>query len=911
VTRPFRIFGRRQAAREVDDELAFHLGMRAQQLIDAGLTADDARREAERQFGNIDAVRHSCVAMDQDRERAMRRADLFEELRHDLGFAGRMLRRNPGFAAVVILTLALGIGANTAIFTLVNAVVLRTLPVHAPRELVGVGSPSRTNSLSQGSPRADILSYPLYRDLRDRNELVSGLAATGRASRIDVTIDSAGTAAEHPRARFVSGNYFSVLGVKAAAGRVFDGSEDSTIGAAPVVVISHGYWVRRFHQERGAIGRTMSINGAGFTIIGVSEPGFDGEVVGRLNDVFIPITMQAVVMPNMPMLTDRQFSWILGIGRLRPDVTVEQARIGFTTLIRQSVIDNTAGGPALANAAAENLRYFVEPASRGFSAVRSSYAAPLFTLMAGVGLLLLIICGNVANLLLARAVARSREMSVRMAIGAKRSRLVRQLLTESLVLAVLGAAAGLLFAWWGSRFLLSLAADGGTVLPLDTALDLPVLAFTGGLSMLAVGLFGLMPALKASRVDLASTMRAHARSVSGFGGGRVPLGKLLIGGQVALSVVLLVGAALLVKSLRGIQSADPGLDRDHLLIVGVDANARGYADQRLATLARDLNRRFRQLPGVAASSYSENGIFSGTESATNFQVAGFTAQRSSDSAAFYDMIGAGYVDAIGARLLQGREFADTDVLNSAPVVIVNETMARFYWKGASPIGQRMQFDDTTFAEVVGVIADTKDHELTGEPVRRFYLPYDQNAENGAIASLRWEIRAAGDPAALVNLVRRELQAVDPRLTVDDINPLSLLMRQSIREERLVARLATGFGVLALLLAAIGLYGVMTYAITRRTGEIGLRVALGAQRGTVLRMILGDALRMVGLGALAGIPLALGATQLLKGQLHGISAADPTAIVLALLVLTASAAIAALLPALRASRVTPLVALRQE
>jgi predicted permease len=365
-----------------------------------------------------------------------------------------------------------------------------------------------------------------------------------------------------------------------------------------------------------------------------------------------------------------------------------------------------------------------------------------------------------------------------------------------------------------------------------------------------------------------------------------------------------------VRSLRGIQTADPGLDRDHLLIVEVAAVGRGYAGERLYALARELNGRFTRLPGVVASSYSENGIFSGTESNNSFQVAGFTPRTAGDSSANSDQVGPGYLHAIGARLLQGRDFTEADNGHSASVAIVNQTMARFYFPNTSPIGQMLRYSDTTAAAIVGVVADTRDHELTGEPVRRFYTPYEQ-LDFGGVGSLRFEVRAAGDPSALIRAVAKEIKAVDAQLPITGLEPLSALMRQSIREERLVTRLAAGFGVLALLLAAIGLYGVMTYAITRRTGEIGLRVALGAQRGDVIGMILRDALRLVALGVAAGVPLALAASQLLQGQLHGVSSADPLAIATALGVLGLSAAIAALLPALRASRVAPLVALRQE
>jgi len=903
--RAFRIGGRARVAREVDDELAFHLEMRTRQLLASGMPLDDAQREALRQFGDLAHVRDGCVTLDQERERAMRRANLLDEIRRDIVFAFRMLRRNAGFSFVVVLTLALGIGANTAIFTLVDAVLLRRLPVADPGELVAIGDPARTSSLSMGSPRGDLASFPTYRAIAKDSPLVTGLFASGRAGRLDVSFGGVGAELEHPRGRFVSGNYFTVLGVAAQMGRVFDGSEDDAIGSSPIAVISFGYWARRFHADPAAIGRTISVSGTGLTIVGVTPRGFEGDIVGVSNDMWIPLTMQGVLMPHERLLDDRSASWLLLMGRLAPGVTLEQARAGFQTRIRQDLVDNT---PADDQSAARSTVIPVSSGSRGFSRVRDTYAVPLYTLMAGVGLLLLIICGNVANLLLARAIARQREMSVRLAIGAERWRLVRQLLTENLMLALCGAGAGLAVAWYGSQLLLRLAADGGTPMPLAVRLDLPVLAYTAGLSVVAAVLFGLVPALRASRVDLASTMRAHARSVAG-GHGRVPIGRLLIAGQVALSLVLLVGAGLLVRSLMSVERSNTGLDRDHLLIVDADIAGRGYQGERKAVLARSLMQRFAAIPGVAAVSYSENGIFSGTESGTVIHVPGYVAPGGGDSIdASYDRIGPGYVTALGGRLLAGRDIAASDGPHAAGVVLLNETMARQLFARGSAVGRTLRLDDTTNAEVVGVIADVKDHELVGEPVPRFYRAYFQQDDP---AAMRFIVRTAGDPNAVKNQVRREILAADGLLVIDDLDPLSTLMRQSLREARLVARLASGFGVLALLLAAIGLYGVMTYAITQRTGEIGLRVALGAQRGDVIGMILLDALKVVAIGLIVGVPLALGLTRLLQSQLHGVSAADPVAVVVALSVLAISAAVAALLPALRASRVTPLVALQQD
>jgi predicted permease len=842
---------------------------------------------------------------------------MMETLTRDLRYAVRMLFKSPGFTLVALLTLALGIGANTSMFTLVDAVLLRAIPVSHPEQLVAIGDPSRTSSVSQGSARVDLLSYPMYTDLRDNNNhLVTGLLASGRTGRLDANLADSGRVLEHPRGRFVSANYFQVLGVPAAAGRTFDGTEDRAVGAAPVVVISNGYWTRRLARDPRAIGKTMTIDGADVAIIGVAPASFTGEIVGTSTDIWIPLSMQPVMQPNRKMLEDRSTSWLLSLGRLAPGVTVAQAQAGFGALLQRALIDYPIPGQALTPEQIRRMRIFVDAGDKGFSRVRELYARPLVTLLIGVGLLLLIICANVANLLLARAVARGREMSVRLAVGAGRARLVRQLLTESMVLGLLGAAAGLLVAWWGSQLLLWMASDGASTIPLVLRLDLPVLAFTLVLSVVAVVVFGLAPALRASRADLASTMRSGARSLAGGGGGlgargqRAPLGKMLIAGQVALSLVLLVGAALLVRSLQKIQTASVGLDRDHLLVVDVDIAARGYSGDRLSNLAVDLSARLGRLPGVAAVSWSENGLFSGTESANTVQVTGFTARDYSDTVAFYDQVGAGYARAVGAQLLMGRDFTDLDREHAPPVTLINETMARFYWPGESAIGKSIRISDSNSVTVVGVVRDIQDHELDAAPVRRFYLSYLQHPV-GEAGSLRFEVRATGDPAALSNRVRREIAAADPQLPVGGVDALTFLMRQSIQRERLLTRLAAGFGGFALLLAAIGLYGVMTYAITRRTNEIGLRVALGARQLDVVRMVLGDALRLVALGVVVGIPLAIGAAQLLRNQLHGIGATDPAALGVALGVLAVSAVVAALLPALKAAGVAPVVALREE
>jgi predicted permease len=848
---------------------------------------------------------------DQQRERTTRRMNFLDDLRQDLGYALRTMRRNSLFASIVVLTLGVGIATNTSIFTLVNALLLRPLAVESPEQLVAIGDRSRTGGLITGSPRADLLSYPVYRDVRDKNGLVPEILASGRAPYFMLRTSTTEEVSQGEYSRFVSGNYFRVLRVPALLGRTFDGSEDKSIGASPYVVISHSLWKRRFGASNDVVGKKVYLSSARIpmTVIGVAAEGFTGEVVGRPTDVWIPVTMQEVLMPNQKALSDRGTNWLLLLGRRPPGVSLEQAKAALIPAVRRSLVDN----PVPSGPFDSTTTIPVASGARGFSSVRASYATPLKTLMAGVSLLLLIICANVASLLLARALARSKEMGVRMAIGAGRHRLLRQLLTESLLLGVLGGVLGLLGAVWGSRLLLRLAADGGSALPIELGIDVPVLAFTAIIAILAVLLFGFVPALRSSRVDLATAMRATSGAVLAGASGRrqrIPLGRMLISGQVALSLVLLVGASLLVRSLREIQTADPGLLRERLLVVELNGVPNGYVQNRLMQLAEDVSRRIATLPRVEAVSYSENGIFWGSESGYKVGAPSYHARTSEDSNSFGDLVGPGYVKAIGGRLLRGRDFTLQDMSGRPHVVIVNESFAKHFFAGRDPVGKTFISNDSVALTVVGVVADVKDHSLTQAAGRRMYLAFGQQPLDPAGAA-RVLVRTAGDPQAVIPEVRAILASVDPRMKNNSISAVTELMRASIAQERLLARLASGFGLLALALAAIGLYGVMTYAVTRRTAEIGLRVALGAQRGDVIGMILGDAMRVVALGIAVGIPAALGAARLLQAQLHGVGASDPLAMSVAITVMAASAAAAALSPALRASRVAPLLSLRQE
>jgi predicted permease len=916
MRRVFRIpFTRGYIGREIDDELAFHLEARTRKLIAAGWSPDAARREALRQFGDVVAVRDSLVALDHQRERAMKRANVLAELRQDVAFAFRTLRRNLGFTLLVVTALAVGIGANTAIFTLVDSVLVDKLPVKDPESLVAIGDPRRVGGVSIGFPQTNLISYPLYKDLRSRNDLFTGLLASGRADRLDVHVDAGATDFEHPRGRYVSGNYFAVLGVTPLIGRTFDASVDDVPGASRIVTISYGYWNRQFNRDPNVVGRTILINGLKMTIIGVTRPGFTGEIVGISNDIWLPVSMVDVLRPSQPRLDDRLTNWLLLLGRLEPGATVAQAAREIPTLMQRSIVANST--PQTAAAFIEGKpKYYVAAGTRGFSRVRELFRAPLVTLMIGVALILAIICANVANLLLARAIARGRELSVRLALGAGRGRLVRQLLTESAVLAAAGACVGLLVAWWSSRGLVALVAQDVTF-SVNLSLRPAILAFTALISAGAVLVFGLAPALRASRLDLASSIRAASPSLMAGSrdARRFPLGTALIAAQVALSVVLLVGAGMLVRSLRNVELQDVGVDRDHLVVLDVDINTPGYRGARLAGVAHALRDRIAAIPGVAAVTYSENGLFSGTENGTTIEVPGFTARDVADTSVGYDNVGPGYARTLGARIIDGRDILASDEGKAPRIAVVNESFAKFYYPGQRALGKYFHVNDSIAVQIVGVIGDIRDHDLTADVQRRFYQPFvhtdTQPGQLSQPGTMRLAIKAAGDPVSIVQPIRRAVLEVDPQLPISGIDPLVTLMAQSITQQRLLTQLATAYGVLALLLAAIGLYGVMTYAISRRTSEIGLRVALGADRGRIVRLVLRDALRLVAAGLAIGIPLALAATRLLEAQLHGVKPGDPVAMGTAVAVLIAAAIVSALLPAVRAANVAPIVALRAE
>lgn len=849
-----------------------------------------------------------------------------DTLFQDIRYAVRTLAKSPAFTIVAVLTLALGIGANTAIFTLINSILLKTLPLPDVSNLVIVGDPVTVHSRSQGTPVLRYYSYPLYREFRDNNTVFSEIFASGDLRRIEMTLAEGAnhSAPEITRGRIVTGGYFSVLGVNAILGRTITPEDDKTPGSSPVAVISYRFWTRRFSQDPGVVGKTVRLNGYPFTIVGVTPAGFDGEVVGDVQDMWLPMMMQAQIMKGREWLEDPSSSWLQIMARLKPGVSIEQAKANINLVFDQALKGSFGAKVPIDDREAllkSHPQIDVSAGGRGLSGLRGQAEKPLILLMIMVGLVLLIACVNVANLLLARASTREKEIAVRLAIGAAPRRVLQQMLTESVLLALLGGAVGLFIANWGTRILLTLAlgkpSDSFTpsaVERVNIHPDLYVFGFTAAICLLTGILFGLVPALRALGVQVTPTLKetslaSGTRTVrSGWG-----WGKLLVAGQVTLSLLVLFAAGLMVRTLRNLQNVDLGYNREHLLVVSVDPISAGYKPPQIVALSRQLIEAFAAVPGVRAATLSENGLFNGSESGDDIIVEGFTAQNDKDKLAANDQVGPNYFSTVGIPILLGREIGPQDTESSPRVAVINETMARFYFHDGNPIGKKIWIDTQkerqTPIEIVGVVRDVKDHDLREPAQKRFYRPIFQRMDQ--VSAFNFEVRAAGDPSAVADSLRRTVQSTAPTVPIFGVKSVNELATRTISNEVLIAKLSSFFGALALLLAAIGLYGLMSYAVAGRTREIGLRMALGAQRTNVLWLILREALLLVVTGVVVGIPVALLSSQLLNAMIFGLKSTDPLSMLLVVLVLGAIAALAGFIPARRATKIDPMVALRYE
>ncbi|MFZ0641180.1 MAG: ABC transporter permease [Candidatus Acidiferrales bacterium] len=887
-------------------------------------------------------------------------------LLQDLRYGIRMLAKSPGFAAVAILTLALGIGANTAIFSLIDGILMRSLPVQDAQSLVVLKwsarkAPEAHSSSSYGDCQTEFsrkgessscsFSEPFFHDVASHVSAFSSVAAFANAGQLDLSGNGTASVLD---AEGVSGEFFPVLGVQAAAGRLIAPGDDS-VSAPPVVVLNYGYWKTQFGGSAAVIGKTVRLNNVPFTIIGVTDPRFDSLSPGRVYDVWVPLSVlpQLSVYPWVKVrATDIYSWWLVIIGRLKPGVTRTQAQAAVSTLFRNEMLH----GAKPLSKPADDPQVAALPAQSGLTGETTHLSTELYVLMMAVGIVLLIACANVAGLLLSRATARQKEMAVRLALGAGRKRIVRQLLTESVFLSLVGGALGILFAIWGTHAIVSLmASNSDEAFGFSPGIDGRVLAFTFGAAVLTGIIFGLAPAFRGTRVDLTPALKegAGGSAAEGRAGGKwFSLGNGLVVAQVALAVVVLVGAGLLVRTLQNLRNVDPGFDTRNLLTFNVEPTLIGYKTPQIDAFYRDLQARLEALPGVEGVSYSNSTLLSGSLWETGFHLQGTPKDQESD--ADYLPIGADFFSTMHMRMLAGRNFNSTDfaqaelaqekerereaaeeakeagaanpsaatgssavstsAANEAPVpVIVNKTFLQKYFPKVNPLGVHFGEREADPEKgdwaapgwtIVGVVSDAKYQDLRSAIDPTMYVP-----SSGGGTS--FELRTRTNPTAMTAAIRSVVSQMDSNLPIFEVHTQTELIDQLLFQERMIAQLSGFFGVLALVLACIGLYGLLSYEVSRRTREIGIRMALGAQQRDVLRLVVGQGIALAIVGAAVGIGVALGVTRYLKSMLYNVHASDPATIISVAILLTLIALAACYIPARRATRVDPMVALRYE
>ncbi len=893
----------REAA--IVEELAQHLDDYYAELLASGATEAEAGRQTLAELKGSEMLQRELRRVEQQFAPepvvlgTNRRTNMIADLWQDLRYGARMLIKTPGFTAVAVLSLALGIGANTAIFSLADKVLFKKLPVEESDRLVTV---SATSSRGLGT----VFSYPDFADYRANNQVFDGLVCYAQRA---LTLTEGGQA-ERLQGMIVSGNYFAALRVPLALGRGFLPEEDKTRGTHPVIVLSYGLWRRRFGADPALLGKTVNLNSYSFTVVGVAPPEFTGTVPGIAPDVYVPVMMQGQVSPSWKMdplfgPRSRNLLWLEALGRLKPGISREQATAALNALGRSvaKANPNADGSPRF------EPKFLLEGGSRGHTYLLRDLRFPLQMLLATVGLILLIACANVANLLLARAGTREKEIAVRLAIGAARARLIRQLLTESVLLAVLGGGVGLALAASISGLVVSYTPPNNfSTLTLDNQLDWRVLGFTLVVSLLTGLFFGLAPALSASRPDLVSALKEDA-TLMGKSVRRLSLRNLLVVGQVALSVIVLVGAGLCVRSLQKLQAIDAGFDPSKVLVLSADVSLSGYDNERGLRFYSELLERLKLVRGVEAVSIAAQ-LPLGSALSSPLRIEGYVPKPGEDMSSDFNIVGPDYFRTLKIPLLTGREFAEADAKTAPQVALINETAARRFWPDQNPVGRRVilgRAPDEEVREVVGIVKDSKYRRLNEEVRPAVYVPFAQDYR----ANMALHVRSAGEPAALVAAVRREVQALDANLPLYNIKTLEEQKSSSLYTSRLAATLLTLFGLLALGLASVGLYGVMAYAVARRTREIGIRLALGAQGSDVLRQVLGEGMTLVAVGLALGMGAAVVATRLVRGFLYEVTASDPLTFSVIAGLLLVVAWLACFIPARRATKVDPLLALRCE
>jgi putative ABC transport system permease protein len=870
---------RRRMEHDLDRGLRYHLERRVDDLMKAGLSDSDAWRQAAVEFGGVAQV--------QEEVRDTWFWRWLQNVGRDMRYAVRVMSANPGFTVTAILSLALGIGANTAIFSILHALVLRSLPVSDPQRLVIV-----TRNETVSSP------YPLFLDIRDQSQSLEGVLAF-RTTPMRL---SKGNETERITGALVSGSYFDVLGVRPFIGTTIAKEDDQKPGSGgwrgPVAVLSHSFWIRGFGGQTNVIGTRILLNAHPFTVAGVAPPGFSGTEVGESPDVFAPMTMQEALLPGLgKALTQPRSQWLRILGRLKAGIDLRHAEAELTTLVRRYNAEIIQGGDIKDAGRRRGLmeqKIVLLPGNSGISQLRRQYSKPLWILTAVVGLVLLIACANMASLLLSRATARRREIAIRLSLGADRSRLVSQLFTESLLLAVAGAGSGLLLARWLRDALIRyLPPDRSLAVPID----LNALLFTLALAVAAALLCGLAPAVQSTKVDLAPAIKGEEMAARPT---RVFFRKGLVVFQMSLSFLLLVAAALFLRSLHNLLTLDPGFARENILVASVESGP--GLDSRLI-------QEVKYLPGVISAALADSPPL-GTHTGWNIFVPGYAPKPNElREPPWVGFVSPGYFTTMGIPLLLGRDIGDRDVIGARNVMIVNETFARHFFEGDNPIGRRVGTKEGMYDwEIIGVVKDSKYTGLREGVIRMIYVP----ARPGPWASRTVvHLRISGSPVALASALRQKIHDVDKTATVFDVHTVQEELKRSLMRERFVGTVTGIFGALALMLAIIGLYGLTAYGVAQRTHEFGIRIAIGARASNIVTLVVGEAMWLSVAGMAIGLAAAWVLGRVVESMLFGIHPADPVSAALAAVVLVTSALLAAWLPALRASRVDPIRALRYQ
>jgi predicted permease len=882
------LFRRRRVEEELNEELQYHLEKKTEGYIARGMTPDEARHAAVRAMDGLEQRKEEC--------REMHRVNPIDHLLQDVRYALRTLRKSPGFTSVAVLSLALGIGANTAIFSLIDGLLLR--PLQAPQ-------PERLVTLFLRSDRQQAyVTYPIFDEIRKRNEVFTDTFAWSQ-NDFQTTI---GGEVVHVPGLLASGDYFTGLGVAPSAGRTFTPADDRPDGGpnGPVAVISDSFWTRQFQRSPSVIGKPLVVNGVPLTIIGVMPKGFFGAEVATAPQIWVPLKM-AGRLDDSGCINSRSCWWLVTMGRLKPGISMAQAearlRVISPQLMKDTVPDWTGGN----RATYLHFELGVWPGKNGWTSLRDHFSDPLRILMLLALVVLLIACANMANLLLARGFARHKEIAVRLAMGAGRWRVIRQLLTESVLISIVGAALGFVFAQWATHLMVALLSPARKPIPLDLHPDWRVLIFTAAAAVSAGMLFGLMPAFRATRVSIGVALKERAHNIRSAEG-RLGIGRVLLAAQVALSVLLIAGAGLFAGSLIRLLSLNPGFKPKNLVVIGIGTDRRPEKGEALAALYGRLLERVNTLPGVRAASLLwitplTNGGWDQTIS-----IPGKPGIPEELRDAYLNKVGSRFFETMGTPLLAGREFTVSDTSAAERVGIINENAVRAWFPNENPIGAHIELDKAII-RIIGVVGNAKYLNLREPEPKAVYFPYSQEVAH--TPSMSFAIRTDAGLSSVYREFQGAIREVAPGTPIWQAKTMSEQVSESLSRERLMASLSVFFGLVALLLTAIGLYGILAYAVTRRTGEIGVRMALGAQRHDVISLVLRETLSHVFVGVAVGIAAVLGTSRLTGSLLYGVRPNDPLTMLLAVFMLMAVAAAASYLPARRASRLDPMMALRDE